>query len=762
MVADVAGFSRLMERDESLTFTRLRHLREQVTFPKVEKYGGRVIKTTGDGFLAEFGSAVAAVRCGIDFQRSVIELEATQADADRIHFRIGLNLGDIIIDGEDVAGDGVNIAARLEALSPMDGMCISSSVHEQIRDALGVGFDDMGEQTLKNISRPIRAYAVRIGSAQPETAQQAPPPAVTPGPSLDHLVQFDINFDAVLGAGGDTRQESANVSAGAQDKTQWDAVANALMQASEQVGTGAQSAERAEVEAKRDKVERSLEDAPARLPTEEQERLRAEEQGRLRAEERARELEYAKTQAQLDAALQEARRKFAKTRTQPEAQQAAKVEQAPVSRQDARARAMEDAKARARAEAALQSGKSVGASAPAPLPRRKPFNWGKPVALTVVLSLLLGLVLVHLVSFDRLIPQFEQLAGAYLRQPVEIKALHLALLPRPHWRLERVTVGSEGQLAVARINAVAELDSMFSDQKVFKSIELESPVLNEQGLIALLFGKPKRQELQVPSIVVRNGKFASKSLVLPALDAKISMNDDGSWQKIALETPDHKTSLLLEPTREGIQLALESNAFSVPFDPAIILEDFSAKGVLGRVELRLREFKGGIYGGYLSGNANLNWGGDWGMRGEISARAMDPAILAPTLLQDGRLEGKSAYTMRAKSYGELFAAPRMEGTFAVQKGSLLGVDLGRLLHDGSIGGKTAFAELSGSFVREGGRTQLRQVRLVSGPLSAAGSVDADASQNLSGRFGVDLNSPIAQAHSAFAVSGTLKSPRFSR
>src|SRR5512142_104390 len=163
MLADVAGFSHLMERDESLTFARLRRLREEVILPRVEEYGGRVIKTTGDGFLADFGSATAAVQSGIEIQRSVIELESGQADSDRIRFRIGINVGDILIDGEDVAGDSVNIAARLESLAPADGICISSSVREQIRVDLGVSFEDLGERTFKNISRPIRAYAAHFG-----------------------------------------------------------------------------------------------------------------------------------------------------------------------------------------------------------------------------------------------------------------------------------------------------------------------------------------------------------------------------------------------------------------------------------------------------------------------------------------------------------------------------------------------------------------------------------------------------------------------
>jgi adenylate cyclase len=162
MVADVVGFSRLMEYDESVTFARLRQLREEVTHRKVDEHGGRLIKTTGDGFLAEFASATAALRCAIDVQRDVVAREAERSDDTRIRLRIGINVGDIIVDGDDVAGDGVNIAARLEPLAPPDGICISAYVREQIHDDLGIALVDLGEQNLKNIARPIRAFAVTL------------------------------------------------------------------------------------------------------------------------------------------------------------------------------------------------------------------------------------------------------------------------------------------------------------------------------------------------------------------------------------------------------------------------------------------------------------------------------------------------------------------------------------------------------------------------------------------------------------------------
>lgn len=165
MVADIAGFSTLMERDESGTFERVRALRENLINPTIEKHAGRVIKTTGDGFLAEFASATSALRCGIDLQRLNHAAQAALEPDHRLHMRIGLNVGDIIIDGADISGNGVNVAARLEPMAPPDGLCVSGSVRDHVHEDLGVVFEDLGEQTVKNIARPIRAYRINLTDA---------------------------------------------------------------------------------------------------------------------------------------------------------------------------------------------------------------------------------------------------------------------------------------------------------------------------------------------------------------------------------------------------------------------------------------------------------------------------------------------------------------------------------------------------------------------------------------------------------------------
>jgi adenylate cyclase len=160
LAADVAGYSRLMGSDEEGTLARLKAHRRELVDPKIVEHRGRIVKTTGDGMLVEFGSVVDAVRCAAEIQRGMLDRDRDMSEERRIRFRIGVNLGDIIVDGGDIFGDGVNVAARLEALAEPGGVCVSHTVRDQIHDKLPYRLDDLGEQFVKNITRPVRAYAL--------------------------------------------------------------------------------------------------------------------------------------------------------------------------------------------------------------------------------------------------------------------------------------------------------------------------------------------------------------------------------------------------------------------------------------------------------------------------------------------------------------------------------------------------------------------------------------------------------------------------
>src|SRR5215469_13472514 len=160
LAADVAGYSRLMGADEEGTLERLKALRHELVDPKIAEHHGRIVKTTGDGLLVEFASVVDAVRCAVAIQRGMGARNDSTAEDERIQFRVGINSGDVIVEDGDIHGDGVNIAARLEGIAEPGGICISAIVHDQAQGRLDCTFADIGEQSLKNIARPVRVYRV--------------------------------------------------------------------------------------------------------------------------------------------------------------------------------------------------------------------------------------------------------------------------------------------------------------------------------------------------------------------------------------------------------------------------------------------------------------------------------------------------------------------------------------------------------------------------------------------------------------------------
>jgi len=167
LAADVAGYSRLMHSDEEATHAKLTSLLTNAVAPAIAEHGGRIVKNTGDGFLAEFPSAVEAVRAAMQFQTRIKELTSDDPEDRRIAFRVGINIGDVIVEPNDIFGDGVNIAARLESIAEPGGICISSAAYDQVRGKVGVEFADLGEQSLKNIALPVRAYALQLPDTLP-------------------------------------------------------------------------------------------------------------------------------------------------------------------------------------------------------------------------------------------------------------------------------------------------------------------------------------------------------------------------------------------------------------------------------------------------------------------------------------------------------------------------------------------------------------------------------------------------------------------
>ena len=212
LAADIAGYSRLMGIDEEGTLRALKGHRKALIDPGIASHRGRIVKTTGDGMLVEFASAVDAVRCAVEVQRGMVERNTKMAAERRIEFRVGINVGDIIVDGGDIFGDGVNVAARLEALCEPGGLCISRVARDHIRDKLAFPFADLGEQKVKNIARPIRAFGLTAEAIVALPAETLPRSMISaePMPIETKLTLPDKPSIAVLpfqNMSGDPEQE---------------------------------------------------------------------------------------------------------------------------------------------------------------------------------------------------------------------------------------------------------------------------------------------------------------------------------------------------------------------------------------------------------------------------------------------------------------------------------------------------------------------------------------------------------------------------
>jgi len=197
LAADVVGYSRLMGTDEAGTLERLKSLRRELVQPKIAERGGRIVKLMGDGLLAEFPSVVEAVRCAVELQQAMAGREPGLPDERRIILRIGVNLGDVIVEGSDIYGDGVNVAARLEALAEPGGICVSGDVYRQTRGKIEAEFEDLGEREVKNIDQPVRVY--RLASVSPQERAAGLPSAPLPlpdKPSIAVLPFANMSGDA--------------------------------------------------------------------------------------------------------------------------------------------------------------------------------------------------------------------------------------------------------------------------------------------------------------------------------------------------------------------------------------------------------------------------------------------------------------------------------------------------------------------------------------------------------------------------------------
>jgi hypothetical protein len=390
---------------------------------------------------------------------------------------------------------------------------------------------------------------------------------------------------------------------------------------------------------------------------------------------------------------------------------------------------------------------------------------------TVIFALFVGVVVLHVISFDERLSMLEKTATAQFRQPVKAQSLHFRLLPTPHWRLQNVTIGDQSQIRVALVKAKTSIGALFSSQNAMTSIDAESATLNAEGVEWLLEGKIQGNNLDFSRIEVKGVQVNSSFGTLPNFDANATLEANGNWQQIELRTPGQKFNAELKATGNGTRVTLSAAAYTAPLSlesvnasgpEKLTLKNFSAVGILASKEFSVSEFSGEIHGGYVNGNARLNWSSGWMLNGEARAKLFDTAAMFPALSEGGLLSGSGIFAMQAADPASLLTSARAEGNFLVERGVLHGIDLGQALRGLGSGGRTPYATLDGKFDYSHGKTQLRNVTMVDDIMTTTGNADITADNIISSRFSVELKSNFIHVRRSVSMTGSLDAPQFGR
>ncbi len=566
------------------------------------------------------------------------------------------------------------------------------------------------------------------------------------------------------------QEARARIEAEAKARTEAEARAKAEMKAREHTKARSENeAERrlqAEIEAqlkageeaqiKAETEEKSRNEARAKANAEEEVWAKAEAEIRESIKESAKKEEKQKPAWMLVDDKEEQKRKAAESE-EFEAKQRAKAEEK--ARKEAEATRAAEAKAKAEEEAKAQKEEKKQAKA-----GKKPFDW-KPVAIGFVVLFAAAIGSIQFIPFNAYIPSIEKLAAETLHEPVTINNLHISLLPSPQVKLEGFTIGKLKDIKFETVR-VSGLDLILGGSNRLDYVEVESATLEQDSLARIaLWGKPagSAPALQIGRVNFSNVRLALNKIPLAPLQGEISLAKDGAFQKASLRTSDNKISAQVIGKGQQYEVTLIAKGWQLPIGPELMFDYLDANAVATSDGMQLNKIEAKLYGGSAKGTAVIKWGNGWGLSGDFDAKNMELAplivIFARNFIVNGTLESKGRYTMQAQSPDKLFVAPRVDSSFSVSKGSLNNMDLTRALQtpsrEGVRGGKTLFDEFSGNLSFNDGRYQLKEMRLISGPLSATGSADISPEKQLAGRVNVELKSGSTFVKNSFTVSGNL-------
>lgn len=514
-----------------------------------------------------------------------------------------------------------------------------------------------------------------------------------------------------------------------------------------------------------------------------EEKARQAEEARVRAEAERKEQEAAAAKAHEKAAAQARREAEEQARREAEAARAHAEAEAERQRLEAERRARQAAEEQQRLEeialeaerraqslmidqagsATVSAGMSAGGASGVRRDKRNATRNYLRIAMIVVV---VALAILHVVPFDGRLAALEQAASAQFGQPVKAAGAHFWLFP-PQWRIKEVRIGDKAQVRVALVKASTSPLALFGDAPI-GALQLETVQLDGEGLAWILLGRTQAKGLGFTRVAAHDVQLRSSFGGVPPFDAEATLDANGRWQSIKLTTAERKFGAELTTAGDGAEIKLDAAMYQLPLTLTAeapppgspVLKNFNASGRLSAQGFDIAEFSGETHDGYLSGKARLSWATGWSLTGEVAAKALDTVALVPGMADGGLLGGKANFTMQSATPDALMSTLTLDGDFVVERGALKGVDLSRVLRGVGSGSRTPYDSLSGQFVYRDGKTQLSNVVMDAGQLTARGNAEAMADKRLSGRFEVQLKSPSMTARSGMTITGTLDNPRF--
>jgi hypothetical protein len=513
----------------------------------------------------------------------------------------------------------------------------------------------------------------------------------------------------------------------------------------------------AERRAKDDAERRAKEEADRKRREEEKRKAKEEaEQQAREQEERKKEEEAArKRQAKEALAAKEAERKAAQRPAAAKpAAAAAGDEDIEVTDEDLD---MDDVKKdekamSATARKAQKEREQAAAIAAAPAPRPK--KWGKRAAIALFVLLIGGVGVLQFMPVST--AEYEKAASDALGVPVKIGSARLSVITGIEARFESVSVGDSVKIKTVR--GYPDVGTLFGGRKSFSRIELEGVSLSQSQLAGAVLGKASGENFRVAHILVKQATLDGP-LTLPALDVDAVVSGDGSLQSVSLRGGD-KLVVQLSPKGSDIGFEISAGSLALPVAPGLTLSEFGMKGTANRDGVIASEFDGRAFDGVISGTAKVRWGANWALEGEVRARGVRIAVLAPALVSEGKVDGRGNYTMSGTDPAKLFEGARMQGEFKIDKGVLGSFDLTRALQTGGAqsSGRTVFSELTGQAVYDKGAVKISNVAVAAGAMNAGATLDIDANGGLSGRVVADVKTPNQTLRATLNISGKIQDP----